>query len=442
MNLPWLSLLGLLLYLWIGISHGSPTPPSKDPFYRLPTDHQTKHPGDILNYRPLPYPLKTPLPLFFEKGYQIVYRTTDSFDQPTASLATLLIPPNANFSRILVYFPVHNSAYIDCSPSYILAEGSEQEGDSSDQGIELIHILPLSGALLQGWVVMMPDFEGLNAAFLVNRRGAFAGLDSIRAAIASSSFSNISPDATAVMMGYSGASSAAVLAAEFQGDYAPELKIQGLAAGGLLVNLPNVLEKIISTPNNVPPAMWGLANEYSAMDRLLQERLVTDDPVKKEEFEKSRYQCAGALKATFRNANISAYFDGLDFVNSSTVKGILNENRIGQDNPRIPVLVYQSTHDDKSTVPEMDAFVQNYCEAGVLVDYRKYKLESHNILSIDGVFGALLWAKDRFDGISMGNECKTSNHTTAIWPALREFVPKALVDFIDRHPGTNMSRIL
>ena len=429
-----------LCLVGIGFSYASPTPPSQDPFYRLPPEYQRKQPGEIINYRSLPYPLKSPLPSFIDRGYQLVYRSTDSFHRPTASLATLLVPPNANFSRIFVYFPIQNSACIDCSPSYTLVEGVKAKG-SSEKGIEFVHILSISGALNQGWIVIMPDYEGFNAAFLANQRGAFAGLDSIRAAIASSSFSGISDDAVAVLMGYSGASPSAVLAAELHGNYAPELQIEGLATGGLLIDLETVLKEAIPSPNNIPAALWGLANEYPAMESIVQGHLTSNDPKKKAEFERARYECAGELKQNFGKANISAYFDGLDWMNSSTVNGILRENRLGQDKPDIPLLVYESDRDDKSPNWETDAFIQSYCEEGVLVDYRKYSIESHVLLAVDGVFGALTWAKERFDGVSVGKKCKKSHHVTALWPNFPVFVSEALVGFVDRHLGTELSLI-
>ncbi|PLB43805.1 LIP-domain-containing protein [Aspergillus steynii IBT 23096] len=439
MKLIWCSLLGL----YLGRSHASPTPPSEDSFYRLPADYETKPPGHILDHRPLPHPLKDPLPSFFETGHQIIYRTTDSFDQPTASLATLLIPPNANLSRILAYFPVQNSASIDCSPSYVIADGVNEE-KTSDRVIELVHTIVLAGALNQGWPVIMPDYEGFGAAFMANRRGAFAGLDSIRAALASSPFTHISADAVAVMMGYSGASPSTVLAAEFQRSYAPELKIEGVATGGILMNLTTVLELAIPAPNNLPPALWGLANEYPPINRVVQAHLAAagGGAEKTAEFEAARDQCAGALKENFGTANMSTYFDSLDFLNTSAVTRILDENSPGQGVPGAPVLVYESTHDDKSPIGDADALVRNYCAAGVLVDYRKYKVESHTALSVDGMFAALVWAKERFDGVSMGEECRTSDHFSALGADAAAFVPDALTGWVDRHLGTNLGAAL
>ncbi|KAH8431364.1 uncharacterized protein LDX57_009022 [Aspergillus melleus] len=441
-----------MLFLWplvitlissiTSLTHASPTRPSEDPFYSFPKDFQTKPPGTILDHRPLPHPLKDPIPSFYEKAYQIIYRTTDSHDRPTVSLATLLIPPNALSSQILVYFPVQNSACIDCSPSYILADGVPLPG-LSDRVIATVHTLVIAGALNQGFIVLVPDYEGFNAAFMANRRGAFAGLDGLRAALASSYFTVVDPSAVAVLMGYSGASPAAVLAAELHDTYAPELRIVGVSVGGLLIHLSQVLEMAIPAPNNLPRALWGLASDYPVMEQVLQEHLVIGDAEKRAEFKRSRGQCAGSLKDNWAEADIASYFDGgLSFLNSSDVRRILEVNSLGQSVPKgIPLLVYESKHDDKSPIEEADALVRRYCEAGVVVDYRRYAMESHTVLSVDGVFAALAWVKERFLGVDM-SERKMSDRLSPVGMDTAIFVPEALTGWIDRHIGTQLSLIL
>lgn len=81
--------------------------------------------------------------------------------------------------------------------------------------------------------------------------------------------------------------------------------------------------------------------------------------------------------------------------------------------PKHSSLVYESTHDDKGPIAKVDAFVNQYCEANVSVDYRRCEVESHTIVGVDGVFGALAWAKKRFDSLPMGRECTTSTHISA-----------------------------
>ena len=72
------------------------------------------------------------------------------------------------------YLAVNLAPYVDCSQSYVLAEGVQ--GDKLDSSIRNVHLVTLSGALNQGWIIAMPDFEGLNSAFMANRRAAYAAV--------------------------------------------------------------------------------------------------------------------------------------------------------------------------------------------------------------------------------------------------------------------------
>ena len=116
--------------------------------------------------------------------------------------------------------PADDSADVDRSPSYGSYFAPPEPAVSSALGL--------------GWYVNVPDYEGPKASLLAGVQSGHAVLDSIRASLHSNLglFNNTKLG----MYGYSGGSFASEWAAELQEMYAPELKIGGVALGGLLAN--------------------------------------------------------------------------------------------------------------------------------------------------------------------------------------------------------------
>src|SRR6202035_184338 len=110
-----------------------------------------------------------------------------------------------------------------CSPSYALRAGIVAVDGNSEAETALI-----AAALLRGFAVAAPDYEGPNSAFLGAPGEAHGVLDGVRAAF------HFAPDGFTVhtpvaLWGYSGGSVASADAAELQPVYAPELKLAGIA---------------------------------------------------------------------------------------------------------------------------------------------------------------------------------------------------------------------
>ena len=168
-----------------------PVPPSQDKFYTPTGDWESSKPGTILAHREVPQPLKN---VTYSAAYQLLYRTTDSLGDPTTAVTTVIIPQsNANYSRLLSYQIVYDTADFDCSPSYVLQEGGFNAFDNG-----------FTYGLMAGAIINAPDYEGPKAAFTAGVISGQATLDSIRAALSSTSITKIQSDATVAMWGYSG----------------------------------------------------------------------------------------------------------------------------------------------------------------------------------------------------------------------------------------------
>ena len=249
------------------------TLPTEDPFYTPVAGYGNAAVGSILAYRPPPTPLSFlgVSPLNVAAAWQTQFRTTDNDGTPTVAINTIIIPHNANFSRLLAYEAAIDSSSLNCEPSYAF-----QTLPAADTVISQGEIVAIEAALGRGWVVVVPDFEGLKAAWLARRLTAYITLDSIRATLSSTSFTHILPNATITMWGYSGGGIASGVTAELQPSYAPEIKIVGAVVGGPSPNIGNVLVNINEGAFSgiTIGGLWGLANAYSQFNQIMQDSLV------------------------------------------------------------------------------------------------------------------------------------------------------------------------
>ncbi|OKL60426.1 hypothetical protein UA08_03972 [Talaromyces atroroseus] len=412
-----------LLSLWMPLlALGMPTArdsgplyPVDDPFYVPPEGFASTAPGTILRHRTPPYPIAAfgLVPINLAASHQILYRTTNSFGDAIATVSTILVPHNANFTKLLSYQVAEDAADPNCSPSY-----GFQLKSATDGILGLVmpqaEILWITAALEKGWVVTVPDHLGPKSAFLANNLSGHATLDNIRAALASSEFTNITSDATVTMWGYSGGSLATGFAAELQPSYAPELKLAGAALGG---TVPKILPVIYSVNGGLfaglaPAGIQGLANEYPSAVQLIEQNIL---PSKAADFNKTRSLCLSGDIIEYFDLNIFTYFNNSSIFTEPIATALLDANAMGQHLPEIPLYIYKSVGDEVSPVNETDALVrQYYCPGGVSVEYKRDDLSDHVTMDILGAPDAFMWLEDRMDGIPASANCSESTVLTSL----------------------------
>lgn len=404
--------------------------PSDDPFYHVPDGLENIAPGTILKSRPPPAKIAAFGfdPLNLDATYQILYRTTDSLGNATATVLTVLIPHNADKTKLLSYQVAEDAADINCAPSYAF---QFQHATGPDQGTMTTEeeLLLVEGALEQGWVVIAPDFLGPNAAFLANKLAGHSVLDGIRAALNSNSFTGISKTPTITMWGYSGGSLASMWAAELQPSYAPELKIAGAAVGGTVPNITSVVTSINgkSHAGLIPTGVVGLMNQYAELRPVVEDHLL---PQYKEKFFSVRNQCLNADSKEFENQDIVGMFDdrNLVYTNPTAVR-IITENALGRgDTPKIPMFVYKSVADEISPVAETDALVEKYCANGATIQYQRDEKSDHGSLAILAAPKALQWLKQTMNGAQRSGCSKKTVFSSILDLAALEVLPKFLID--------------
>ncbi|KAF4513199.1 hypothetical protein G6O67_000501 [Ophiocordyceps sinensis] len=404
-------------------------PPSEDPFYTVPDDVEEAAPGTILRHRAPPNAIAGfgILPVRLQASHQILYRTTDSLGDATATVLTVLIPYNADLGKVLSYQVAEDAATIDCAPSYAFQFG-HATGPNHGTIVTEAELLLVEAALEQGWVVIVPDFLGPKGAFLANELAGQATLDGVRAAINSASFTGIRKKPTVTMWGYSGGSLATLWAAELQPTYAPELSIAGAAVGGTVPNIATTVKMVNKKESAglIPAGILGLANQYPELDRLLDQHVL---PQHRAGFYKPRSQCLMANLNQFANKDVTGMLDdpSLIFTHPLAVS-VINRNRLGSSTPRMPIFVYKSTADEVSPVSETDALVRQYCAAGATVEYQRDAESDHGSLAVLAAPKALSWLRETMND-RRRKGCVTRTVTSSLLdPAALEFLPKILID--------------
>ncbi|KAG9503474.1 hypothetical protein J7337_006319 [Fusarium musae] len=417
-----------------------PILPTEDSFYKVPDNINDYPPGTIIDYRKPPSPIAAfgVSPVNLKDTWQISYRTNDNFGKALSTVLTVLVPYKADFTKVLSYQVAEDAAYAGCAPSYALQFASATGGPLGTI-VTQAELLLMEAALEQGWVVVAPDHEGPDAAYLANKLAGYATLDGIRAAINSANVTGISKNPTVGMWGYSGGSIASAAAAELQQSYAPELRIAGAALGGTVPNITSVIKSINKGPlaGIIPPGMIGLTKQYPIL------KLGLDAAVKPEykaKFDAVGKQCFVADVLSFLGQDVVGMLKDPAILTQEPAKGILDENALGKHNPSIPLFIYKSIQDEVSPIKETDDLVKFYCSGGTKVQYDRDLLSEHGSLAIIGAGKALAWLKDIMNGRKGPSQCKTSNVVSSLLDlrgsiTLSAALIEALVDLVGKPVG-------
>lgn len=408
---------------------GAPTAPTEDPFYQVPGGIDNIEPGTILKYRKPPAAIAAfgVSPVKLKDSFQILYRTTDNFGNSTATVLTVLIPYNADYSKLLSYQVAEDAGYANCAPSYAFQHDSSTFGFFGTVATQA-ELLLMEASLEQGWVVISPDHAGPQGAFLANRMAGHAVLDGIRAALRSKEFTGIKQDATITLWGYSGGSIASGWAAELQPTYAPELSIAGAALGGPVPYIGSALNTLNKGPlaGLVPSGITGLGHAYPVIKSIIDEQLL---PQYKQKFAKAAKQCLVADIVDFPFADVFSWVKDKNVFNTEPAKSIMAENSMGQATPKIPLLVYKSINDEAAPVSDADRLVKAYCSNGASVEYVRDLVSEHISLAVTGAPKALSWLKKVMNGHQPRKGCTTKSVvSTLLDPSTIEVVPKLVID--------------
>ena len=371
--------------------------PDDDPFHArgLPAELAATPPGMILRYRPI-----APQAYYFfdvdARAWQVAYRSTNSHGRPQINVATVLIPADPE-PRLLSYQVAYDALTRRCAPSREILSGSMVE-----------HGL-MNKALSRGWIVVLPDYEGPEAQFLAGPNAGHGVLDGIRAARALLADTPIDAQAPVALWGYSGGAFASLWAAELAADYAPELPIAGVAAGGPPADLVGTARHIDGGlfAGLYFAAVIGLsrAHEEIDVDALLNAH-------GRAMFADLAESCVGQELAWVKDPLLSGYsFD--TFAEYTTVDEPLEQpalarvaaaNTLGQRGFDAPLLYYHARFDQVTPRADALALARRYCRAGVPVRF-DLAFGEHISAAVTHAGAAVAWLDERFAGRPPPSDC-------------------------------------
>lgn len=403
----------------------APPLPQDDPFYQPPAGFAATAPGTILRSRPVTDAAFALLPQHVT-AWQVLYRTTDTQDQPEATVTTVLEPAGAtpSASRPLVAYQVaEDSPASQCAMSFQFRLGAGNQNSAAQ-----MEILLIDAALEQGWAVTVPDYEGPQSAYVAGKQAGQAVLDAIRATEAFAPAGLDGVRTNVGIWGYSGGALASGWAAELQPSYAPELNIKGVAEGGLPVNPGHVLNRINGTEFSgvAMSGIAGLRQAFPELNQFVNQNLTAAGTTA---FDTAAAQCNPQNTSQFSFTNVNNFFTVPDPLDMPGPQQVIDEDTLGQHTPTAPLFVYQSLNDEVVPPADVDAIVAQYCAAGANVTYQRDLLSEHITYAILGAPSALSWLGDRLNGVPLAPGCHTSTVVTSVLsvPALLTTVDPVLV---------------
>ncbi|GGO09710.1 lipase [Microbispora rosea subsp. aerata] len=329
------------------------------------------------------------------KAWHLRYRSTSATGEPNIVSGTLLVPgtPYPFGKRPIVGYAVGTHGMGDqCAPSAAMGRGTEAE------------LAIMSLMLLKGWAVAVTDYEGLGTpgdhTYMVGASQGHAVLDSIRAA-ARVPGADLSDTAPVVVMGYSQGGASAAWAAQLQPSYAPELRLKGVAAGGVPADLRAVAEHLDGTGDFGLAAAAGIGLDAAYPELRLSGYLTPEGAAL---FDDARDDCVADLRGKFGGRRL-AELTTADVLNLPDWRARLAENRLGASAPRVPLFLYHAKGDETIPYEVGKTLRKEYCERGVNVLWTSLPGGSHVLGAVEGAPLAVAWLATRVAGLPAIANC-------------------------------------
>lgn len=374
----------------VGRSAADPLYPSEDPdpFFHAPADIGNYVPGDVVRVRRID--------TFWyagTEGYHVAFRSTNSQNQPIMGMTTVLMPIGVPNPPLVSYQAIINSLGVKCNPSRSLFNAELNDAPGM--------YLPIG----RGWALSIPDHLGPTGAYGAAKLGGMVTLDSVRAVkkVTELGLQN----APVVLAGYSGGGMASAWAAALQPTYAPDLKLDGVVAGGIPADLEQMARGLGFAPHPgfglAFAAAMGLEREYP--DRLPITSQLNDTGLFLREFMANECRRFLIFHGLFRSAEQVAA--RRDLMTSDAALDVLRENslRYLPDVPQVPILIWHGIYDGLTPFDAVADVARRYCDAGASLVFRPWDISEHMTCAALGFPEAWNYVEARFRGEPPPRSC-------------------------------------
>ncbi|WP_349636848.1 lipase family protein [Streptomyces sp. 549] len=296
----------------------------------------------------------------------------------------MIVPPGRRTGpRPLLTYAVGTVGLADqCAPSRTFPTGRTREGTLVQQALD------------RGWAVAVTDYEGLGTpgvhTYTVGRSAGHAVLDAARAALRLPE-AGLAADAPIGVMGYSQGGQASSWAAELHASYAPELRVRGIATGGVPQDLLAVAAHNEGRAGSGLVVMAAIGQDAAfpelALDRYLNARGRLQRRI-------AENQCVELASGTWPFGRFDAITHTNPLTRPDWVRR-LDQSRLGRTAPQAPVFLYHGSADTLIPYWSGTGLRDEWRSRGADVTFTTLPLKH-----VPGAYGgaplAMAWLADRF----------------------------------------------
>ncbi len=330
------------------------------------------------------------------KAYRILYRSTGLNSEPIAVSGTIIFPagPAPREGRNVIAWAHYTTGVAErCAPTLLPNLSGTIAG--------------LDDMLARGYAVVATDYEGLGVPgthpYLVGVSEARSVLDSVRA-VRELSAAHAS-DRFAVW-GHSQGGHAALFTGELATEYAPELKLVGVAAAAPATYLVDLFTADRgSVGGNSLTAMAILS--WSQVYRLPLDGVLAAGA--NEPFELVARSCIQSIAELFKLSQLAKPLQR-DFLKADPTtlpawRDVMERNTPGKAPAGAPLFIAQGTA-DVTVKPNITLrYAKHLCAAGTPVVVKLLKGVSHSSIGEKSAHKAVDWMTDRFAGRPAPSDC-------------------------------------
>lgn len=376
----------------------TPPLPANDAFYAAPANLDSYPNGAIVRFRAgnaavafVGFALGT-------TSWQLAFRSNDTQGHPIMAVTTILVPHGtytggAVLRPLVTYQVAEDSLGLQCAPSYSLQTGANRLTNVEQSVMAL--------ALMRGYALNIPDYEGPNSAELAGVQDAHIILDSVRAA-KSFTPAGLSPQTPTGLWGYSAAGMATAWAAELQPSYAPDLAIAGVAFGGAPYSLVNSFKRMDGGPfmSFVLTGLVGLMKAYPGWDVMSQ-----FNPAGKAMVAAIDGTCIADIGFSYPFRKLDDFTLARSAIDVPVNKAFLAAGSLGHFIPTVPLYTYFTPFDEAVPLEDSLTMIDKYCAGGARVVSSVNVLADHVIAAVTSAPGALDFLDARFKGERLTGAC-------------------------------------
>lgn len=348
--------------------------PGIDAFYTQAEGDERGAPGSVVKTDLL---LGAPLAA---RGWRVMYRSTDLNGSPVVSTGVLVVPltPPPPGGRTIVSWahPTTGSARA-CAPSYGFDPYTMIEG--------------LRGLLDRGFAVVATDYAGMGTAgpdsYLV---GATEGNNVLDAARAARAILGASASDRVVLWGHSQGGQAVLFAAERAPDYAPELRIQAVAAAAPAADLTDLMGAHLDDISGVTIGSYAFsayAQIYGVpLDEILTPAAMAIQP------QMNQLCLLDNIDELHRIGQpVVGDFTVSDPTTTERWATLLRENSAGSVAFDAPLFLAQGLDDELVIPADTKDFAAHEASMGMRVTYHEISFATHGTVAYLAVPGLLRW---------------------------------------------------